>query len=117
MKCQASSCPREATMGTRCALHWMRRTKAGQRLYKYKTWRRMFEKRFAQGLDLRRITGHTGPIDWTFKPRFHEKWTRLLGEITTAFDKGINNDGSDGGAEACLPRDEGRTRQGGRNDP
>ena len=100
MKCQASRCPREATMGSRCTKHWLKRIKAGKRLYKYKMWRRYHAKAFVQGLDVRRMVGYTGPVLMTFTPRFHDKWHRLISEIILAFDKETKHDDSDGGAQA-----------------
>jgi hypothetical protein len=81
-------------MGSRCALHWYRRTAAGRKLRKSLYWRRFYERGFAAGLDVRRglvILGIATPSTMQYPPKFREKWDRLTGELIAAFDKGIHN--------------------------
>lgn len=103
MRCKAANCPRTATMGSRCALHWMRRRRAGRELRKYKWWVKYWEKKFAAGLDLRRVALQDGPLplpDLHFPPKVRIEWTRLTGELIADFDKETKHEDDHCGCEA-----------------
>lgn len=78
-------------MGSRCALHWSRRTAAGRKLRKSLYWRRFYEFTFTAGLDVRRTLGITDAPTMQYPPKFREKWTRLTGELIAAVNKEILN--------------------------
>ncbi len=90
--CAKETCPRRATFGTKCALHWMRFKAAGKELRKSKFWRQKYERPFAAGLDMRRFMQAEGytldPAELEFPPRFREKWTKLTNSLVADFDKG-----------------------------
>lgn len=82
-------------MGSRCALHWMRRTAAGKQLSEYWRWKTYYELSFAAGLDLRRALQSEGALEPSvavYPPSLRVKWERLTGELIAAFDKGIQDE-------------------------